>query len=93
MKNMWKELGQIALGYDGTDVTNTVLFIIIDEIKWIPKDCIVTYAQVAVDCCPQKADPNHVWITVGGNMIDYPGKLTTRNCRSFNIKNFVEQHP
>jgi hypothetical protein len=27
---------------------------------------------------PQKSDPNGVQLTAGGNLIDYPGKLTTR---------------
>ena len=35
-------------------------------------DCIV------VDYQEQKLDPNHVRITVGGDLIDYPYKLTTR---------------
>ena len=38
---------------------------------------MVTYARIVVDYCPQKEDPNHVRITVGGNLIDYPGELTT----------------
>ena len=49
-----------------------------DEIKNIPKDRIVTYARVVVDYRPQKQDPNRVRITVGGNLINYPGELTTR---------------
>lgn len=49
-----------------------------DEIKRIPKDRTVTYARIVVDYRPQKADPNRVRITVGGNLIDYPGELTTR---------------
>eukprot|EP00956_Cyclotella_meneghiniana_P005705 scaffold7330_cov24-Cyclotella_meneghiniana.AAC.1 len=49
-----------------------------DEIKNIPKDRTVTYARVVVDYRPQKEDPNRVRITVGGNLINYPGELTTR---------------
>ena len=30
-----------------------------------------------MDYCSQKSDPNRVHITVGGNLIDYPFKLTT----------------
>lgn len=45
--------------------------------KKIPKDGTATYARIAVDYLPQKADPNQVWITAGGNLINYPGKLTT----------------
>ena len=35
------------------------------------------YANIVVDYRPQKEDPNRVRITAGGNLIDYPGKLTT----------------
>ena len=33
---------------------------------------------VVMDYCPQKADPNRVRITTGGNLINYPDQLTTR---------------
>ena len=49
-----------------------------DEIANIPKDCVVTYARVVVDFRPQKDEPKQVRITVGGNLIKYPGELTTR---------------
>ena len=48
------------------------------EIAAIPADCTVTYARIVVDYRSQKDDPNRVRITVGGNLIDYPGKLTTQ---------------
>jgi hypothetical protein len=44
----------------------------------IPKNQTVTYARVLVDFRPQKADPHCIRITVGGNLINYPGKLSTR---------------
>lgn len=37
-----------------------------------------TYARIVVGFRPQKADPNQVRITAGGNVIQYAGKLTTR---------------
>ncbi len=48
-----------------------------DEVKHIPKNQTVTYARVVVDFHPQKADPHRIQITVGGNLINYPGKLST----------------
>jgi hypothetical protein len=39
---------------------------------------MITYARVVVNFCPQKLDPHQIWITVGGNLINYPGELTTR---------------
>ncbi len=47
-------------------------------IPLIPKDRVITYAKVVVDHCPQKEDPNCIRITVKGNLINYPSKLTTR---------------
>ncbi|KAL7480669.1 hypothetical protein ACHAW6_006340, partial [Cyclotella cf. meneghiniana] len=49
-----------------------------NDIKQIPRDRTVTYARIVVDYRPQKDDPNRVRITVGGNLITYPGELTTR---------------
>ena len=83
MKNTWtkamsKELGRLAQGFETTKGTETVFFMSHDEIKRIPKDRTVTYTRIVVDYRPQKEDPNRVRITVGGNLIDYPGELTTR---------------
>ena len=83
MKAMCKELGNIAQGYsDGENInekgTNTVRFLTHEEIRAIPKDRKITYARIVVNFREQKDDPNRVRITVGGNLIDYPGELTTR---------------
>jgi hypothetical protein len=48
------------------------------DIPNIPADRTVTYANVVVDYRPQKEDPNRIRITAGGNLINYPGELTTR---------------
>ena len=47
-------------------------------IKNIPKDRVITYARIVVDYRAHKKDPNRVRITAGGNLIQYPGELTTR---------------
>ena len=49
-----------------------------DEIRNIPTDRTVTYANIVVDYRPYKEDPNRVRITAGENLINYPGELTTR---------------
>jgi hypothetical protein len=78
-KAMTKELARLAQGIEGlTEGTNTVVYMTHDEIHNIPKDRTVTYARTVVDFRPQKADPNRVRITVGGNLITYPGEVTTR---------------
>ena len=48
------------------------------KISQIPRDRTVTYARIVVDYREQKLDPNHVRITVGDNLIEYPYELTTR---------------
>ena len=78
---MCRELGNIAQGYaDGNKIntkgTNTVRFLTHNEIKNILKDRVATYARIVVAFCLQEDDPNHVRITIGDNLIKYPGKLT-----------------
>jgi hypothetical protein len=49
-----------------------------DEILQIPSNQTMTYARVIVDFQPQKVDPHRIRITVGRNLINYPGELSTR---------------
>eukprot|EP00804_Cyclotella_cryptica_P003418 CCRYP_018558-RA/>CCRYP_018558-RA protein AED:0.36 eAED:0.21 QI:0/0/0/1/1/0.83/6/0/1396 len=73
-------LGALAQGDNKTGAagTNTIFFLDHTDILNIPSDRTITYARVVVDYRRQKEDPNQVRITVGGNLIDYPGELTTR---------------
>ena len=48
-----------------------------DEIRYIPPEKTVTYARIVVDYQPQKSDPNPVRLTVGGNILNVPGDLST----------------
>jgi hypothetical protein len=57
---------------------NSIFFITHNEIRALPKNQTVTYACIVVDFCPQKTDPHHIRITAGGNLINYPGELSTR---------------
>eukprot|EP00804_Cyclotella_cryptica_P012648 CCRYP_016913-RA/>CCRYP_016913-RA protein AED:0.31 eAED:0.31 QI:0/0/0/1/0/0/3/0/469 len=75
---MCRELGRPAQGWDGSSGTNTIFFMTHDEIKQIQRDRTVTYACIVVDYRPQEDNPNRVCIMVGGNLINYPGELTTR---------------
>ena len=84
-KEIWetafsKEFGRMAQGDNKTkcEGTNSIFVMSHDEIKQIPKDRVVTYARIVVDFRPQKKDPNRVRMTAGGNLIKYPGELTTR---------------
>jgi hypothetical protein len=44
------------------------------------------YACIVIDHQPLKDDPNHVCITVGGNIINYPYELTTRTADMVSAK-------
>ena len=83
LKDKWKkamcvELGRLAQGYQDIPGTNTIKFMTHEEIKSIPTDRTVTYAPIVVDYCAHKDDPKRVRMIVGGNLIKYPGELTTR---------------
>ena len=66
MRALCKELGRLAQGYKDTKGTDTIKFMSLDEISRIPRDRTITYARIVVDYREQKADPNRVRITVGG---------------------------
>ncbi len=57
--------------------TNSIFVMTHDEVQTITKNQTVTYARVVVDFCPQKADPRRIRITASGNLINYPGELST----------------
>jgi hypothetical protein len=78
IKAMSKELHCLAQACPGiTKGTNINFYFSHADICKIPQDRTVTYARIVIDHRPQKEDPNHVRITVGGNLIDYPFELTT----------------
>ena len=84
-KDIWslafgEEFGNLAQGGEvtGTEGTGYIFFMSREDIKTIPSDRVVTYERIVVDFRPQKKDPNHVRITAGSNLIEYPGELTTR---------------
>jgi hypothetical protein len=85
LRQLWerafgKEFGNLAQGDNATNTpgTNSIVVLTHDQIQNIPKDRTVTYTTIVVDYRPQKKDPNRVRLTAGGNLIDYPGELTTR---------------
>ena len=77
-KAMCKEIERLAQGFGKAAGTNTIFFMSKEEIRTFPRDRTVTYVRIVVDYRPQNDDPNRVSITVGVNLIEYPGKLTTR---------------
>jgi hypothetical protein len=75
-----KDFGGMSQGDNkmGQKGTNAMFIMLPSDVPNIPKDRVITYARVVIDHHPQKADPNRIRITAGGNLINYPGKLTTR---------------
>jgi hypothetical protein len=62
----------------GQKGTNSIFVMTHAKIPNIPKERTVTYARVVVDFRPQKADPHQKGITARGNLINYPGELSTQ---------------
>ena len=75
---MCKDLGTLFQGYKGlVEGKNIIFFMSNDKIRDIPPNKTVTYAHIVVDYRSQKADPNPVRLTVGGNILNVPGDLST----------------
>ena len=70
------ELGRLAqcVG-DRIKGTNTIYFI---DYALIPKNrrSDITYGRKVVDYCSHKTEPNRTRLTVGGNLIIYPGNVS-----------------
>ena len=81
-----KELGSLAQGMPGkAEGTNTIYFIDKADIpaeRW--KD--VTYGRVVVAYLPEKSDSYQTRITVGGNLIAYPGDCGTPTVDLLTVK-------
>jgi hypothetical protein len=43
----------------------------------VPADCKVTYGRIVTTICPQKLETHRVRLTVGDNLIGYPGDVST----------------
>ncbi len=81
------EFGQLANGIGGhiKNPTNTIEFIFEHE---IPADRRkdITYGQFVCSVRPKKAEPNQMQFTVGGNRINYPGKVATLTAEMLVVK-------
>jgi hypothetical protein len=72
-----KEFGRLAQGVrDRIEGSNTFFFI---PRQTVPKGKIVTYGRFVVDIRPNKSEIYRVRLTVGGNLIQYPGDVSTRS--------------
>jgi hypothetical protein len=71
------EFGRLAqcVG-DRIEVSNTFFFI---PRQAVPKGMIITYGRFVVDIRPKKSEIHQVRLTVGGNLIQYPGDVSARS--------------
>ena len=66
--------------------TNTVFYV---PNYSVPTEHKVAYARMVVTICPQKNEVNRICVTIGGDILEYPGATTT-NCASLtNMKCFL----
>ncbi|KAL7551824.1 hypothetical protein ACHAWF_015016 [Thalassiosira exigua] len=81
-----KEVGRLAQGLPGiVEGTDTIDFIMPEDVPSDRrKDC--TYVRIVCNERPEKADPNRVRITVGGNRINYPGDCGTPTADLLTVK-------
>ncbi len=75
-----KEFGGMAQGDNKTNTrgTNAIFVMTHDDISHL-KGQRYTYARIVLDHRPQKADPNRIRITAGGNLIKYDDELSVRS--------------
>jgi hypothetical protein len=74
-----KEEGHLANGYKQSTGTNTIRLIRHDH--QVPKGHKATYLRNVVANQPQNTQTGQVRWTVGGNLIDYPGDVSTKMAR------------
>ena len=73
-ENKFRRLTQ-GLPDNRVEPTNTIFYIPFSK---VPKHKQPTYAYFVCSYRPQKAEPYRTRITVGGNLIDYPGNLSMK---------------
>jgi hypothetical protein len=71
------EFGRLYQGVGGRIEGSNTIFVIPRQAA--PKGKIVTYGRFVVDIRPTKIETHRVLLTVGGNLIQYPGDVSTRS--------------
>ena len=70
---MCKELGCLYQGWKSNAGNDTIKFIFHKE---KPKDIRAIYVRAVCNIRPQKTDTHRTRLTVGGNLLDYPGEVS-----------------
>lgn len=85
-KTFGKEIGRLAQGQKGiVEGTNSIFFIPYKEVLGDRRKDI-TYARICADYRPENSDPNRIRITLGGNLVNYPGDVGTRTADLLTVK-------
>jgi hypothetical protein len=79
-----KNFGGMAQGdkKTGQKGTNSIFVMTHNDIKLNPCTQTIKYTHVIVNFHPQKANLHRIRITAGGNLINYPGELSTHTAKS-----------
>jgi hypothetical protein len=77
------EFARLAQGLGNTKGTDTIFFI---HAHQVPKGKKVTYARFVCELRPHKAEIHRTRITVGGNLIEYAGNVSTRTADLTTVK-------
>jgi hypothetical protein len=79
------EIGWLAQARANTPITgtNTIHF---RKHSNFPPGRKATYVRIVVNICPQKAEPHRLCYTVGGNIIEYSGNVSTPTANITTIK-------
>ena len=71
---LFQECGRNEDGSQRIEGTNACHWIRRNQ---VPKGKRVSYNIEVADICPEKADPNRVQFTIGGDMLEYTGETST----------------
>ena len=85
-KAFGKEIGRLAQGQEGvTEGTNALFFIPYEQVPGDRRRDI-TYARICANYRPEKEDPHRIRITLGGNLVNYPGDVGTKTADMLTVK-------
>jgi hypothetical protein len=88
LQPLWKrgfgnEVGRLFQGIRDIPGTDICLFI---KLTNIPKDKQIIYGKIVCDYKPHKKEKERVWLTVGGDRLDYSGDVVTSTADTTTFK-------
>ena len=76
-------MGKLAQGIREVKWTNTVIFILKDQ---VPKDKKLTYGKIVCKVKPEKEEKERTRLTMGGNLSDFTGNLSAPTASVTTVK-------